>query len=190
MYIKEIITQIRDNCPLLEDKVFPTHDLERELKTGEDSAKTPPFLYVMSTRIQPKERGSEEQDWQDVTETFLTLLCVDNKSRRQEDSDLSPYDQVQATYQELYNALIGWRPTPNGQNAQLLDAYHFMTTESRLYWIYEWTYGYRMKSTVPEEADTLIGDFYVAQGQDGTIPQENYCQLTENGEVYEPTPES
>jgi hypothetical protein len=193
MYVKEIITRIRDNCPSLEQRVSPSHDLERDIiKKADDSSRNLPFAVVMSARILAEDKAQEEDCFQNVNETIAVLVCVDNKPRRKNAQDLSPYDQLQTIYQEIFNTLTVWAPTFNGDKFQFNRGFQFQVTEARLYWLYEFNYGYVMKVTdPPADQGALIKETYTANvpGEDGSVPAEDYCQLTDSeGNPYEPTP--
>lgn len=188
--LRELVKRIRSECPLLENRVGPAADYSNQL--FENTSIPIPHATV----IPLMENGQDKNGifLQADRQTFAVVVCVENKTRRLEGQDLTPYDSLKAIREQLDAALLNWKPAEQeNQIDEMIFAkgYLLKETEARIWYQYEYqtqTYVWGVSAIgnlEDSDSDINIDDLdylyyaYVRKGQDGTVPAEDYELLEE-----------
>ncbi len=188
--LKELVKRIRLECPLLANRVGPAADYSNQL--FENTSIPIPHATV----IPLMETGQDKNNvfLQADRQTFAVVVCVENKSRRLEGQDLTPYDALKAIRTELDAALLNW--VPASQSYQIDEmifhkGYLLKEAEARIWYQYEYstqTYVWGVSAIGNQQdmdSDINIDDLdylyytYLRKGHDGEVPAEDYTLLEE-----------
>lgn len=192
--LRELVIRVRAECDTLGKRVGPAADYSNELL--ENTSIPAPNCTI----IPLQEFGADKEisvPEQLIQQTYAFVVVVDNKPRRLNGQDLTPYDQLATIKNELDSALLNWIPTAQSKMIdELLFSRSFLLkeTEGRIWWQYEYktiTYVRATSNINPcifaEEDDyetcsilyQVVDDGYV----DGTNPAEDYDVLINECEV-------
>ena len=134
--------------------------------------------------------NTSNQDYQTVTEKFLTILAVDNSATEMQininsldaQKHFYNFDKILAYRQEIFNSILGWSPVSNMniRKVRFVGSTPLEITEGRIYHQLEWEIKYDvcMKTAVdPEELLKKILYAYVPIGEDGSVAPEDYIEV-------------
>lgn len=107
MFTSELILRLRSRCPTFQRRVGGTASFEAGTAQG---AHLPvPHCFVIPVEeIAEEARGDATA--QRVRMSFMTVVCVDNTSQREDGRGLTGSMLVEVIRREMLNALIGWEP--------------------------------------------------------------------------------
>jgi len=188
--LKEIVKRVRSQCNLLENRAGAAADYSTQL--FENTSIPIPHATVIPLMGTGQDKNNAYL--QTERKTFAVVVCVDNKPRRLDGQDLTPYDQLKAIRAQLDAALLNW--VPAAQEYQLDELifhkdYLLKETEARIWYQYEYTtqtYVWGVTARANDDAmgsDINIDDLdyvyyaFVREGHDGEVPAEDYTLLAE-----------
>ena len=198
MHIPKIVKRIRETCPAFEDRVYAVINIDRIFASHLSDSSSVPTAIIYPAPSTPENYEIENNN-QMIVYNFIVAVVVDNKIKGESDKQVNPYNQVYSLLQDIYNALASFSPLANKHSFRCTYGGDFPIeeTEARLYYGFTWS----VKSTIKitEEVpigdtsldDTLLTDMFLAnvpEGEDGSVPKQDYRQVIEDSEYVEPTP--
>lgn len=198
MHIPNIVKRLRDTCLAFEDRVYAAVNIDRVIANhATDSSKVPTAIVLpLPSSVDNYE---VENNNQMITHNFIVVVVVDNVIKGKSDEQVTPYNQVFTLLQNIYNALASFSPIVSQYSFRCTYGGDFPIEETaaRLYYGFSWSI--KDILTITEEVplgdtsldDTILTDMFLAEvpeGEDGSVPAEDYRQVINNSEYVEPTP--
>ncbi|WEV89340.1 hypothetical protein H10PHJ05_39 [Aeromonas phage HJ05] len=132
MILTEVILRLRAECPLFSRRVGGTAKFSA-VSEMDAEAYPLPAAFVMPITTEGAPRTNEDNAYTDMVERVAVVVCVDNTLKASSGWGASASQQLQLIENELFDALVGWRPKLIGapdmqmvldQEAALLCATH------------------------------------------------------------------
>jgi hypothetical protein len=190
----ELVTRIRTECPVFENRCGPAADFDLE-KMANTSIQRPHCTVVPISGVGfSKETGVTQQN---LRHTYATIITVDNKPRRLDGKDLTPYGVLETCRQQLTESLLNWKPATQAHQIDeiiLQSSNLIQETEGLIMYQFLWntdTNLWAVSSISPDcsVADTpLVDEIYLAfaPNGEGTVPKEDYILILDR---FPETPE-
>lgn len=109
MILTEVILRLREKCPIFNKRVGGTAKFSRATEL-EETAIGVPCCFVMPQGTQAQPRLHDDNTTTMVTERVAIIVCVDNTHDRSRGSGVSAQEALRVIEQQIYTALVGWRP--------------------------------------------------------------------------------
>ncbi|MBS9200520.1 hypothetical protein KER63_27540 [Escherichia coli] len=148
MKLTTIIAALRERCPRFEDRVGGA----AQFKAIPDAGKLRlPAAYVVPSDDAPGEQKSQTDYWQDLTEGFSVIVVLSNE--RDEKGQWAAYDAVHDVRRELWKALLGWMPDPQGGEIVYAGGTLLDLNRYELYYQFDFTAKYEITDEDTRQAE-------------------------------------
>lgn len=109
MILTEVILRLRAECPLFSRRVGGTAKFTA-VSEMDAEAHPMPAAFVMPITTEGAPRVNEDNAYTDIVERVAVVVCVDNSLKASKGWGASASQQLQDIENELFDALVGWRP--------------------------------------------------------------------------------
>lgn len=150
MKLTAIIAALRERCPRFERRVGGAAQFKAIPDTGKLAL---PAAYVVPSEDAPGEQKSQTDYWQDLTEGFSVIVVLSNE--RDERGQWAAYDAVHDVRAELWKALLGWMPDPQGGEIVYAGGTLLDMNRYELYYQFDFTAKYEITEDDTRQAEDV-----------------------------------
>jgi hypothetical protein len=173
LVLATIIKRLRDNAPTFQKRVGGTSAFQEAALEDVDIPLPHAFVVPLTDNASPPANMGGSQR---IEERFAVILCVDNKTNREDGVGMIAADVLRSLRQELFNSLLGWAPQETMDNTQYVGGRHLSMTRSRLWHQYEFKTAYFVSGAEPgqtgEETCVPLAQFYTRTTAPGSPPRQ------------------
>lgn len=120
MILTETILRLRAACPIFARRVGGTAKFSLTAEMDSEAITAPcAFVMPMGDVGEGRKNNDASSTW--ITERIAVIVCVTNRVDRSRGDGVSASDMLKTIRQELYDALVAWRPTLIGKPAMTLS---------------------------------------------------------------------
>jgi hypothetical protein len=150
MKLTTIISALRERCPRFARRVGGAAQFKAIPDTGKLAL---PAAYVVPSEDVPGEQKSQTDYWQDLTEGFSVIVVLSNE--RDERGQWAAYDAVHDVRAELWKALLGWIPDPQGGEIVYAGGTLLDMNRYELYYQFDFTAKYEITADETRQAEDV-----------------------------------
>jgi hypothetical protein len=150
MKLSLIINAIKSRCPSFGGRVAGAAEFK---PLPEVNKLQLPAAFVIPLDDNAGENKSKTGYWQDITDGFAVVVCMDNRTDERGQSAVS--DCVDSTRLSLWKALLGWQPEENYDAIQYDGGALLQMDRAALYYQYEFSAKFEITNKLTRQYQDL-----------------------------------